>query len=142
MGERKIVTKELIDLKFRVMLERLTKLCNIFEVLGEEEKVNHIKEAISNYTVSYNEIIESGDYEKYDEVEQSIIKTIAPIELFLDEYVFHTTGKFKAIVKQLIDKLRNSSNYINFENFEELFRQVRGLKDLAKRYTPFAKEDE
>lgn len=130
-------TKEVVNLKFRVMINRIDKLCDMFEILGKEMEHCELRSIGRGYFESYNEIIQTGDYDKYSELENEVIRKVAPIELSLEEYIRKTKAQHDEIIDGIIDKIKNSENYQNFTNLDIPLKQIKVLKQLIKLYAPY-----
>lgn len=132
--------EKLLDIKAKVMLQRIERLCVLFKMTFQKEnrlKIRSLKIIKSKYIQMYNKIIEKKAYEKYKEVEDIIIKEIAKIELKLDEYILSSAQYAGEIVKRNADKIRNSENYRNYRNLSEEINRINLLKELLKLYEPY-----
>ena len=111
--------KKLLDIKAKIMLQRIEKLCDLFKMLFLEGSclgISSLELIKSKYVQMYNQIIEKEQYEKYKEVEDIIIKEISKIELKLDEYILNSVQHSSEIIKANADKVRNTQNYKNYQN--------------------------
>lgn len=137
--------KELINLKFKIMIQKIDKLKNIYVVTlkqGNCKEISSLEIIEEQYIKMYNEIIEKEEYDKYEEVEDIIINEIAKIELSLDEYVYKTREICKSTIINKIQEIRETENYQNFHNMKEEIRKVEALKDILKLYKPYIRNDE
>lgn len=131
-----VLSKKYIELKFKVMLQRINKLTKLFEMLyglncKEAKNITYIKE---KYIEGYNVIIQEGVYDKYSELEDIIIKEISKIELQLDEYIYKTRLQYKDIILAYIEKLENSESYQDFQGLEYILQSIETLEELTKLY--------
>lgn len=132
--------KKLLDIKAKIMLQRIEKLCNLFKLLfleGSCLEINSLELIKSKYIQIYNQIIEKEQYEKYKEVEDIIIKEISKIELKLDEYILSSVQHSNEIVKRNADKIRDTENYRNYQNLSEELNRINSLRELLKLYEPY-----
>ena len=132
--------KKLLDIKAKIMLQRIEKLCDLFKMLfleGSCLEISSLELIKSKYIQMYNQIIEKEQYEKYKEVEDIIIKEISKIELKLDEYILNSVQHSSEIIKTNVDKIRNTQNYKNYQNLSEELNWINSLKELLKMYEPY-----
>lgn len=132
--------KKLLEIKAKVMLQRIEKLCGLFKMIFLEEsclEISSLELIKSKYIQMYNQIIEKKEYEKYKEVEDIIIKEISKIEFKLDEYILSSLQHFSEIVKRNADKIRNSENYRNYQNLSDEVNRINSLRKLLKLYEPY-----
>ncbi len=131
-----MLSEKNIELKFKVMLQRINKLTKLFKMLyglncKEAKNITYIKE---KYIEGYNVIIQEEVYDKYSELENIIIKEISKIELQLDEYIYKTRLQYKDIILAYIEKLENSESYQNFQGLEYILQSIETLEELTKLY--------
>lgn len=137
--------EKLLDIKVKVMLQRIERLSNSLKMVLKKDDAVEIKslELIKNkYIQMYNKIIERKEYEKYNYLEDLIIKKISKIELQLDEYVLNNPHRYEEILKEMARNIRNSANYQNYQNLEEELNRVKSLKELLKLYEPYLSKGE
>ena len=135
---------QILDLKVKVMLQKIDKLCNIYTMLLQKtnSKENNSLEIIKKqYLKMYNEIIERKEYEKYKDVEDIIIKEISKQELRLDEYIYNTFQNYQEIISKEIKEIRKSGNYINFYNMDKELKKVETLTEVLKLYNSYASKN-
>lgn len=135
---------QILDLKVKVMLQKIDKLCNIYTMLLQKtnSKENNSLEIIKKqYLKMYNEIIERKEYEKYKDVEDIIIKEISKQELRLDEYIYNTFQNYQEIISKEIKEIRKSGNYINFHNMDEELKKVETLTEVLKLYNSYTSKN-
>lgn len=136
---------EILALKAKVMLQRIDKLCNIYIIILQKsdcKEINSLEIIKKQYLRMYNELIEKGEYEKYKEIEDIVIKKISKIELKLDEYIYNTIQNYKEIITNNMQRIRKSQNYENFQNMGEELNNVEILKELLKLYSPYISKSE
>lgn len=135
---------QILDLKVKVMLQKIDKLCNIYTMLLQKtnSKENNSLEIIKKqYLKMYNEIIERKEYEKYKDVEDIIIKEISKQELRLDEYIYNTFQNYQEIISKEIKEIRKSGNYINFYNMDKELKKVETLTEVLKLYNSYTSKN-
>lgn len=129
--------KELVELKIRVMINRIDKLSSIFKLLGKEAEYSKLKDITKKYIESYNEILETEKFELYKDIENEVIREVAPIELSLDEYIRKTAVKYQDTIEQIIQKIVDSREYKYFEDLDAILEEIKALKALIKLYAPY-----
>ncbi len=136
--------KELCDLKVKIMLQRIDKLCNIYRSLQKTEcKEMEALEVIKRqYLRMYSKLIETEEYEKYKEIEDMVIKKLAEIELKLDETLYSMIQNYQEMLINSMQSIKKSENYQNFQNMEEELNKIETLKKLLKLYSPYMSESE
>ena len=86
----KPITKELLELKAKVMIQKIDKLyliCNMLFGNSENREVKSLKIIKEQYLQRYSRLIKRGQYENYKDVEDVIFKEISKIELNIDQYI-------------------------------------------------------
>lgn len=145
MNSNKVLTRELLDLKVKVMLQKIDKLyliCNMLFDNSEAREVKFLEVIKEQYFQMYNKLIETGQYEKYREVEDIIIKEIAKVELNIDQYIYDTVQSYEEIIKSNIDIIYQSKNYQSFSNLEQERQHIETLKQVLKLYSPYISKNE
>lgn len=145
MNSNKVLTRELLDLKVKVMIQKIDKLyliCNMLFTNSEAREVKSLEVIKEQYFQKYNKIIETGQYEKYKEVEDIIIKEIAKVELNIDQYIYNTVQSYGEIIKSNMDIIYKSENYQSFSNLEQEIQHIETLKRVLKLYSPYISKNE
>ena len=145
MNSNKVLTRELLDLKVKVMIQKIDKLyliCNMLFTNSEAREVKSLEVIKEQYFQMYNKLIETRQYEKYREVEDIIIKEIAKIELNIDQYIYNTVQSYEEIIKSNIDIIYQSKNYQSFSNLEQERQHIETLKQVLKLYSPYISKNE
>lgn len=145
MNGNKVLTRELLDLKVKVMIQKIDKLYLIYNMLfdnSEAREVKFLQVIKEQYFQMYNKLIETGQYEKYREVEDIIIKEIAKVELNIDQYIYNTVQSYEEIIKSNIDIIYQSENYQSFSNLEQEIQHIETLKQVLKLYSPYISKNE
>lgn len=133
---------ELLNIKAKVMIQKIDKLCLICNILfcnSESREVKSLEIIKEQYLQSCNKLIETGQYKKYKEVENIIIKEIAKVELGIDKYI---SENYEEIIKNNSKNIYQSSNYQNFTNIEQEIKHIETLKQALKLYSPYINEKE
>ena len=135
-----MLTSELLELKSKVMIQRIDKLCLICNILFSNFQIKEIEylEIIKEqYLQMYNKLIETGQYERYKDIENIIIREIAKIELKIEQYIYNTVQRCEEIIKSNIDIIYQSENYQNFKDLEKEIQHIETLKQILKLYSPY-----
>ena len=141
----KETTRELLELKAKVMIKKIDNLyliCNMLFTNSENRQVNSLEIIKEQYLQMYNKIIETGQYEKYKYVEDIIFKEVSKIELSIDQYIYGTVQSCGKMIKENIDFIYKSKNYQDFSNLEQIIQQVETLKQVFKLYSPYLNKNE
>ena len=145
MNSSKVLTRELLDLKVKVMIQKIDNLyliCNMLFTNSEAREVKSLEVIKEQYFQMYNKLIETGQYEKYKEVEDIIIKEIAKVELNIDQYIYNTVQSCGEIIKSNMDIICKSENYQSFSNLEQEIQHIETLKRVPKLYSPYISKNE
>ena len=145
MSGDKLLTKELLDLKVKVMMQKIDKLNLIRNMLfgnPKPEEITSVEAIREQYLKMYNKIIETEQYEKYKEVEDMIIKEIAKVELSIDQYIYSTVQSLEDVINSIINKICQTENYQNFSDLEQQMQDVETLKQVLRLYKPYVSESE
>mgnify|MGYP003289581127 CR=1 FL=1 len=137
-----MMTRELVELKHKVLLERIDRLYNIFIVLSQDEKhiskLNAIKVIKEQYEKMYQAIIQSGEYDKYEEVENTIMPKLAQIEHHLDVHIYKTFGNCQEFFDRYIKELEK---YDNYNNLDGELDKIKALKEILKLYSSYISQE-
>lgn len=145
MNSNKGVTKELLDLKAKVMIQKIDKLyliCNMLFNNSKTSELESIKVVKEQYLKRYNRLIQTGQYEGYKEVEDITIKEIAKIELSRDQYIYNTIQRYDEIIGRNIELIYQSQNYQNYSDLERELQQIETIKQVFKLYIPYIRKSE
>lgn len=145
MNDNQLVTRELIELKSKIMIQKIDKLYSICNMLFENSETTEGKslEIIKEqYFQMYNKLLDTEQYQKYKEVEDIIVKEIAKIELNIDKYVFDTVQNYEEIIQYNIEKVYLSKNYQEFNNLDQEISHMETLKELFRLYSPYVSKNE
>ena len=141
----KPITKELLELKAKVMIQKIDKLyliCNMLFGNSENREVKSLKIIKEQYLQRYSRLIKRGQYENYKDVEDVIFKEISKIELNIDQYIYDTVQSCEEIIKKNIDYIYQSKYYQNFSNPERVIQRIETVKQVLKLYSPYIEENE
>lgn len=144
MVNKKDVKKNILQIKFEVMQEKIDRLCDIFQQINEiDPKEIKLLEIIrKQYEKMYNEVINREEYEKYEEIESIIIKKISKIEVDLEEYIYDTTSDYKEKVTNVMKDITLAEDYQNFNNLKSYIYKIEQLQGLLKIYNKYLSESE
>ena len=112
MNSNKVLARELLDLKDKVMIQKINKLyliCNMLFGNSEAREVKSLEIIKEQYLQMYNKLIETGQYEKYKDIE--VIETSAVTHKGLEE--------LKYSLLNLLDSINDINPYEDneFEDF-------------------------
>lgn len=150
MKSKKVVlNRELVELKHNVLLERIekvkNKLKNISIVANCENESNSLEIIKQQYGKMYKAVLQSEEYDKYQEVENTIIQEIAKIESKVDKYIYSVSKRFDGILGEWFNEIRETENYKNFNNLDKELEKVKQLKEVfeyCKNYFSRAQENQ
>lgn len=144
MKSKKIVlNREIVELKHNVLLERIEKVKNKLKSISIfvqcESEIKSIELIKEQYEKMYKAVIETEEYDKYIEVENTIIAQVSRIELQLDRYVYKIA---KTFIKELEEKLNEieksaSNNFTNFHNLNEDLYRIKTIKNILRLCAPY-----
>ena len=93
----------------------------------------------------YKAVLQSEEYDKYQEVENTIIQEIAKIESKVDKYIYSVSKRFDGILGEWFNEIRETENYKNFNNLDKELEKVKQLKEVfeyCKNYFSRAQENQ
>jgi len=132
------LNKELIELKHKVLSERIDRLYNIFIVLSQDEKhiskLNRIKVIKEQYEKMYNAVLANAEYDKYEEIESVIMPKIAQLEHQLDLHIYKTSGSCEELFEGYIKEIEK---YDNYNNLDGELEKIKALKEMLKLYSSY-----
>lgn len=136
------VNKELVELKHKVLSERINRLYNIFIVLSQDEKhiskLNAIKVIKEQYEKMYEAILQGEEYDKYEDVENTILPRLAQIEHHLDLHIYKTFGNCEEFFDRYIKELEK---YDNYNNLDGELDKIKALKEMLKLYSSYINQE-
>ena len=75
-----IVTKDLIELKYKILMQRINKTYNLLKVLSVaidcDNDIKDIEIIQEQYERMYHQLLKTKEYQKYKEIENIIIKSL------------------------------------------------------------------
>lgn len=129
--------KSLIELKYKVLLERIKKvesdLKNISIFINYQSEINSLKVIEQQYKKMYKAILKNGEFDKYEEVENTIIAEIAKIEARIDRDIYRISSRFEEYMKSI----EQSENYKNFHGIDIELEKLNSLKFFLVRCEPY-----
>lgn len=141
----KVLTKELLDIKAKIMIQKIDKLyliCNMLFYSSKAREIKSLNVIKEQYYQMYNKLIETEQYEKYRKVEDIIIKEIAKVELNIDKYIYNTVQNCEKIIERNIHYIYESKNYQDFNNLEQEIEHIKILKQVLNLYSPYISKKE
>lgn len=141
-----IVTKELIELKYKILMQRINKTYNLLKVLSVvidcDNDIKDIEIIREQYERMYHQLLKTKEYQKYKEIENIIIKSLSKIELKIDETIHSTLKDYENIFQGIFQSIRESKNYNEYHNLDTEIEKIKWIKELAKQYESFMNEKE
>lgn len=127
---KKQISLELVQLKHSVLVNRIGDIDETLRLMGKlidcQEDIDAIHIIFVQYEKMYQAVLASGEYDKYQEVEDIIISKASKIEAKLDKYIYKLAKKYP----QHIRAIENSDNYKNFGNLDDELSKIYSLKRL------------
>lgn len=140
------LTKEIVELKYKTLMQRIERIFNLFKTLSViidcDSEIKSIKMILEQYKRMYNQLIKTGEYQKYEDIENTIIENLSKIEFKLDKKIHSTARDYKNVFEGIFGNIRESINYREFHNLYEEIEKIKWIKELAKQYIPFISENE
>ena len=141
-----IVTKDLIELKYKILMQRINKTYNLLKVLSVaidcDNDIKDIEIIQEQYERMYHQLLKTKEYQKYKEIENIIIKSLSKIELKIDETIHSTLKDYENIFQGIFQSIRESKNYNEYHNLDTEIEKIKWIKELAKQYESFMNEEE
>lgn len=143
MNANKLVEKNILDLRSKVMLKKIDKLHETFQILknfpNEVKTLLAIKE---QYLKMYNEMLERKSYEKYSDIENVVIGALAKLEIRIETYLYKTSSNFEKIVLSRIEDIRKSESYQNFKDLDSNLKDIEQINKLMNLYNNYVSKNE
>ena len=136
-----VLTRELVELKYKILNQKINDISDILNVFSVCMNCNNEIKSISiiqeQYQRMYNEIIRTGEYQKYPEIEDIIISKLAKIEFRLDQKVYDTAKTHESVLDEIIKSITESTNCKEFHGLDEELAKIEGIKGLVKLYSAY-----
>lgn len=138
-----MLNRELVELKHKTLKQKINKILNnlksINKIIECSKQIKSMELINENYDKMYEAVIRSEEYDKYTEVENTIIAQVSKIELQLDRYVFKIS---KTFIKELDEKLNEieklaSNDFTNFDNLDEELYRIKTIKNILRLCAPY-----
>ena len=144
MDHNQLITKELIELRYKVMMQRINKLYLIYNMLlkNSENEITQLEIIKKQYSKMYNQVIGTEQYEKYVDVEDIIVKKIAIIELKIEQYVYNSIKNSKEIIENIINGIYESNNFQYFNGVDKEIENIETLKEIIKLFSPYINNED
>lgn len=138
-------TLELVQLKYQVMKKRIETLRNAFGVVQDSEisqkGIQKLDELEMQYDRMYEAMLQQQNYASYEEIEKSIVSYLARLDVKLDEYVYCRKDKLGQDISDYLSELKNTENYQDFKNMNEILNKISGLEELVRRYSGYCRKE-
>lgn len=142
MNDNELVEKNVIDLRSKVMLKKIDKLHETFQILknfpNEVKTLLAIKE---QYLKMYNEMLEREAYEKYPDIENVVVDALAKLEIRIETYLYNTISNFEKIVLSRIEDIRKSESYQNFKDIDSNLKDIEKINKLMNLYNNYVSKN-
>lgn len=129
--------KNLIELKHKVLQDRITETQDTLKLMDKlipcDKDIKSMEIIIEQYEKMYQAMLQSGEYEKYEEVENTIIAQISKIEARLDRNIYRISSQYE----KYIQSIKESENYKNFHNLDIEIEKINSLKFFLERCKPY-----
>lgn len=136
-----VLTRELVELKYKILNQKINDISDILNVFSVCMNCNNEIKSISiiqeQYQRMYNEIIKTGEYQKYPEIEDIVISKLAKIEFRLDQKVYDTAKTHESVLDEIIKSITESINCKEFYGLDEELAKIKGIKGLVKLYSAY-----
>ena len=134
--------KNLIELKHKVLQQRISETqdtLNLMDKLISCDKDIKSMEIISQqYEKMYQAILQSEEYDKYEEVENTIIAQISKIESKLDRMIYQLSLQYP----KYFEAIEQSENYKNFHGLDIELEKLHSLKELFTKCKPYHSQEQ
>ena len=91
--------KNLIELKHKVLQRRISETQDTLKLMNKlipcDKDIKSMEIISQQYEKMYQAILQSGGYDKYEEVENTIIAKIAKIESRLDRNIYRISSQYE-----------------------------------------------
>lgn len=146
MGKEITITRELVELKHKILAQKIETIYNVLKILSASvncaSQIKSMEVIQKQYEKMYNEVRRTGEYQKYTQIEDVVIKQLARVEFNLDQIVYHTSKTHRNVLDKIIGSIKESTNYKEFHNLDNEIEKVKWIKELFKRYAPYITSEE
>ena len=136
------MTQELVELKYRVLQQRITDTQETLELMDKlipcQNDIKSMEIISMEYEKMYQAILQSGEYEKYQEVEKTIIAQISKIEAKLDRKIYQLSSQYP----KYFESIEQSENYKNFHGLDIELEKLYALKELLIKCRTFHSQEQ
>ena len=140
------LTKELVELKYSLLIQRIDRIYNLLKTLSVvidlDSEIKSIEIILYQYKKMYKQVLQTGEYQKYEEIEDAILEKLAKIEFKMDKQIYKTSKDVQSIFSSIFSAIENGKNCRAFRDLDKEIEKIKWLKELAKQYTPFIGKDE
>lgn len=146
MSDNTKLTEDAIKHKSKEMLKRISKCynkCNVMSIDGNLKEIiafiNVLKVLKEQYLRMLEAVMEKGEYEKYEKIEELFNKKLSEIEL---KMINKTIRRYDEILIGNIENIRKTEEFQNFNNMDKALEKIQMLKELLHSYSLNINEDE
>ena len=136
------VNKELVELKYGVLQKRITDTQDTLELMNKlipcSNDIKSMEIISQQYEKMYQAIIQSGEYEKYEEVENIIVAQFSKIEAKLDRMIYRLSSQYP----KYFESIEQSENYKNFHGLDIELEKLYALKELLIKCRIFHSQEQ
>lgn len=133
----KILSKELVELKHKVLQQRIIETLNSLKMMDKliacPKDIKSIEIISDQYEKMYQTILTSGEYSKYEEIENTITEHLSMIEARLDRNIYKISSQYP----KYFEAIEESENYKNFRNLDIELEKLHSLKSFLVRCRPY-----
>jgi len=94
------------------------------------------------YEKMYKQVLQTGEYEKYQEIEDIILEKLTKIEFKIDKEIYRSAKDAQGIFNAIFNAIENGKNCRVYRDLDKEIEKVKWIKELAKLYVPFMSKEE
>ena len=130
------LTKEAIELKYIILQQRIERIENLLKTLSViidfGNEIKSIGIISCQYEKLYKQVLQTGEYEKYQEIEDIILEKLTKIEFKIDKEIYRSAKDVQGIFNAIFNAIENGKNCRVFRDLDEEIAKVKWIKELAK----------
>ena len=140
------LTKESVVLKYRILKQRIERIENLLKTLSViidlDSEIKSIGIISCQYEKMYKQVLQTGEYEKYQEIEDTILEKLTKIEFKIDKEIYRSAKDVQSIFNAIFNAIENGKNCRVFRDLDKEIEKIKWIKELAKQYIPFMSIEE
>lgn len=140
------LTKESVELKYRILKQRIERIENLLKTLSViidfGNEIKSIGIISCQYEKMYKQVLQTGEYEKYQEIEDTILEKLTKIEFKIDKEIYRSAKDVQSIFNAIFNAIENGKNCRVFQDLDKEIEKIKWIKELAKQYIPFMSKEE